>query len=134
MATFILPKVYSPSFSNSYGETPHHRQHPINLSLEFTAKEAYLTADLPGALSRSLKLRLNSADYSEEDTSAGVIGQALALADPENLGSAGRADPFRRRTAVLQGDLLGIPYLHLPSALEAVRLHLNHPLLVSVEL
>jgi hypothetical protein len=54
----------------------------------------------------------------------------LALAYPEYLGAAGRANPLRCRPTVLQGNLLGISDVYLSPTLKAISLHLAHPLLV----
>ena len=48
---------------------------------------------------------------------------ALALADSEHLGAAGRANPLRRWLAVLHGDGFGAAHLLLAAAFYAISLH-----------
>ncbi|MBA7585524.1 hypothetical protein ES708_27508 [subsurface metagenome] len=82
---------------------------------------------------QELTLLLNFDTYTEEDCLLHLYdvirADWLALADPEYFCPAGRAHPSRCRPAILQGNLLGIPDIYLASTLEAIRLHLNHPLL-----
>jgi hypothetical protein len=59
----------------------------------------------------------------------GVELKSLALAYPEHLGAANRADPSGCRPAVLHGYRLGILYFSLGTALNTISLHMATSLL-----